>query len=110
MMEADLRRRFWVALALTVPVLLLSPTIQHWFCIAIPGFVGYRYLLFGLATIGEAVPARVLAVALFQRFSARESASSIILILGSNVFASLRRLVGFMPTNSNGEHWCRGHV
>jgi P-type Cu2+ transporter len=51
MMEADLRRRFWVALALTVPVLLLSPTIQHWFGIAIPRFVGYRYLLFGLATL-----------------------------------------------------------
>jgi hypothetical protein len=43
-MEADLRRRFWVALALTVPVLLLSATIQDWFGVAIPGFVGYRYL------------------------------------------------------------------
>jgi Cu2+-exporting ATPase len=51
MMEADLRRRFWVALALTVPVLLLSPTIQHWFGVVTPGFVGYRYLLFGLATL-----------------------------------------------------------
>jgi len=30
MMEADFRRRFWVVLALTLPVLLLSPTIQEW--------------------------------------------------------------------------------
>jgi Cu2+-exporting ATPase len=51
MMEADLRRRFWVALALTVPVLLLSPTIRHWLGLAIPRLVGYRYLLFGLATV-----------------------------------------------------------
>jgi Cu2+-exporting ATPase len=50
MMEADFRRRFWVVLALTVPVLLLSPTIQNWFGFTIT-FPGARYLLFALATI-----------------------------------------------------------
>jgi Cu2+-exporting ATPase len=50
MMEADFRRRFWVVLALTVPVLLLSPTIQNWFGFSFT-FPGARYLLFVLATI-----------------------------------------------------------
>jgi Cu2+-exporting ATPase len=30
MMIADFRRRFWVVLVLTVPVLALSPMVQHW--------------------------------------------------------------------------------
>jgi len=50
MMEADFRRRFWVVLGLTVPVLLLSPTIQGWFGFTLT-FTGARYLLFVLATI-----------------------------------------------------------
>jgi Cu2+-exporting ATPase len=50
MMEADLRRRFWVVLALTVPVLLLSPTFQRWFGFSFT-FPGARYLLFVLATV-----------------------------------------------------------
>jgi len=49
MMEADFRRRFWVVLALTVPVLLLSPTIQNWFGFTLT-FPGARYLLFAMAT------------------------------------------------------------
>ena len=50
MMEADFRRRFWVVLALTAPVLLLSPTIQRWFGFSLT-FPGARYLLFALATV-----------------------------------------------------------
>ena len=50
MMEADFRRRFWVVLALTVPILLLSPTIQGWFGFRLT-FPGARYLLFIMATI-----------------------------------------------------------
>jgi len=50
MMEADFRRRFWVVLALTVPVLLLSPTIQRWFGFSLT-FPNARYLLFILATV-----------------------------------------------------------
>jgi len=49
MMEADFRRRFWVVLALTAPVLLLSPTIQEWFGFTLT-FPGARYLLFAMAT------------------------------------------------------------
>ena len=50
MMEADFRRRFWVVLALTIPVLILSPTIQQWFGFSLT-FPGYRYLLFAMATV-----------------------------------------------------------
>ncbi|NIN95171.1 MAG: heavy metal translocating P-type ATPase [Anaerolineae bacterium] len=50
MMEADFRRRFWVILGLTVPVLVLSPTIQTWFGFTLT-FPGAQYLLFVLATV-----------------------------------------------------------
>ncbi len=50
-MVADYQKRFWISLALTPPILLLSPMIQNLLKIAdklrIPGDV---YLLFGLAT------------------------------------------------------------
>ena len=51
-MIADFRRRFWVSLALTVPILLLSPMIQRFLGLdeklAFPGDV---YVLFGLASV-----------------------------------------------------------
>jgi Cu2+-exporting ATPase len=50
MMEQDFRRRFWVVLVLTVPVLLLSPTIQGWFGYTLT-FPGVRYVLFVLASV-----------------------------------------------------------
>jgi Cu2+-exporting ATPase len=50
MMEQDFRRRFWVVLALSIPVLLLSPTIQRWFGFTLT-FPGARYVLFALATV-----------------------------------------------------------
>jgi len=50
MMEQDFRRRFWAVLAITAPVLILSPTIQGWFGFALT-FPGARYLLFALATV-----------------------------------------------------------
>jgi len=51
MMEIDFRRRFYVSIIITVPILLLSPTIQSWFNFTIPRFTGYNLLLFGLATV-----------------------------------------------------------
>lgn len=50
MMEQEFRRRFWAVLALTLPVLILSPTIQRWFGFAL-AFPGARYILFALATV-----------------------------------------------------------
>ncbi|MFD2432882.1 copper-translocating P-type ATPase [Mesonia maritima] len=39
MMIADFRKRFWVTLILTIPILIISPMIQ--------GFIGYEFLLPG---------------------------------------------------------------
>jgi Cu2+-exporting ATPase len=50
MMEDEMKRRFFVSLVLSIPVLLLSPTIQKWFSFTIPRFPGYDFVLFGFAT------------------------------------------------------------
>jgi Cu2+-exporting ATPase len=51
MMELDFRKRFFVSLVITGPILILSPTIQDWFNFTVPRFPGYDYVLFGLATV-----------------------------------------------------------
>ncbi|MBZ0299745.1 MAG: copper-translocating P-type ATPase [Anaerolineae bacterium] len=38
--EQMFRRRFWVSLVLTIPVLLFSPMIQEWFGFSMPQFTG----------------------------------------------------------------------
>ncbi|MDP5172827.1 MAG: heavy metal translocating P-type ATPase [Bacteroidia bacterium] len=48
-MIADFRRRFWVSLGLTVPILALSPMVQQWLGFSIP-FAGDQYVLFALAS------------------------------------------------------------
>lgn len=54
-MVADFRRRFWVTLILTPPVLLLSPMIQHWLGLTEAlAFRGDRLVLFALSTIAYA--------------------------------------------------------
>jgi Cu2+-exporting ATPase len=51
-MIADFRRRFWVSLVLTVPILALSPMIQHWLGIAeAMAFPGSMWVLFVLSSI-----------------------------------------------------------
>ncbi|WPU96431.1 copper-translocating P-type ATPase [Mucilaginibacter sabulilitoris] len=50
MMIADFKKRFYVVLALTVPVMLLSMQIQQWLHLAI-SFAGSPYLLFALASV-----------------------------------------------------------
>ena len=51
-MVADFRRRFWVSLALTVPILALSPLIQGLFGLQEEtlSFAADRYILFALAS------------------------------------------------------------
>lgn len=49
-MVEDFKRRFWVCLVLTLPVLLLSPMIQSWLGVNW-SFTGDRYVLFGLSCI-----------------------------------------------------------
>jgi Cu2+-exporting ATPase len=50
MMIADFKKRFFVVLFLTIPIMLLSEMIQHWLQLDIR-FTGSNYLLFGLSTI-----------------------------------------------------------
>jgi len=51
-MIADFKRRFWVSLAITVPILALSPMIQEALGIVEAlAFPGSRYVLAGLSTI-----------------------------------------------------------
>lgn len=51
-MVADFRRRFWISVALTIPILLLSPLVQELLGIEdIIAFTGDSYVLWGLATI-----------------------------------------------------------
>ena len=46
----DFKKRFYVVLILTIPIMLLSEMIQHWLNIHID-FHGSKYLLFSLSTI-----------------------------------------------------------
>lgn len=50
MMIADFRKRFWVSLVLTIPILLLSPMIQNWAGVKWE-FTGSHYLLFALSSV-----------------------------------------------------------
>src|SRR5688572_28780499 len=49
-MIADFRNRFYVTLAITIPVMILSPMIQHWFHFDF-SFSGSSYVLFGLSSV-----------------------------------------------------------
>jgi Cu2+-exporting ATPase len=52
MMIADFRRRFWVSLVFTLPILVLSPLIQSFLGIAgIISFPGDVYVLWALSSV-----------------------------------------------------------
>ena len=52
MMVADFRKRFWISLVLTVPILVMAPLLQGLLGLEEAlGFPGDRYLQFGLSTI-----------------------------------------------------------
>jgi Cu2+-exporting ATPase len=48
---AMFRDRFWLSLALTIPVVLLSPDIQEWFGYTLPSYPGEQYAAAVLGTI-----------------------------------------------------------
>src|SRR5246127_973785 len=50
-MVTDFQHRFWVSLALTFPVLALSPGIQNLLGLHWIAFHGNSYLLFGLSAV-----------------------------------------------------------
>src|SRR3989338_8274663 len=49
-LSSDFKKKFFLALVLTIPVLLLSPSVQGWLGISF-SFFGDKYVLFGLASI-----------------------------------------------------------
>ncbi len=49
MMIDDFKKRFWISLIITIPILLLSEMIQHWLGFEIK-FTGDKYVLFTLST------------------------------------------------------------
>ena len=49
-MAEDFKKRFWISLALTIPLLVLSTTIQGWFGYEID-FEGRNYVIFALASV-----------------------------------------------------------
>ena len=49
-MIEDFKKRFYVVLILTIPIMLLSEMIQHWLNLHI-SFPGSRYILFTLSTV-----------------------------------------------------------
>ncbi len=49
-MIADFKKRYYVVLILTIPIMLLSEMIQHWLNIHI-SFPGSKYVLLGLSTV-----------------------------------------------------------
>lgn len=50
MMIDDFKKRFWISLILSIPVLLLSEMIQHWLGFEIK-FAGDNYILLALSTL-----------------------------------------------------------
>jgi P-type Cu2+ transporter len=50
-MIADFRRRFWVSVVLTVPVLWLSPMVRHTIGLEAAAFAGSNYWLLGLSSV-----------------------------------------------------------
>jgi len=50
MMVAELRRRLWVSLLVTIPVLLLSPPVQQFLRVTALRFSGDRWVLLALST------------------------------------------------------------
>lgn len=55
MMEEEFKRHFLISIIFTVPLLILSPTIQQWakdfLGVVLPTFAGVQYVLFTLASI-----------------------------------------------------------
>src|SRR5690625_5399884 len=48
-MVNDFRKRFYISLIVTIPILIMSPAIQSFFVVAWQ-FAGSSYILFGLST------------------------------------------------------------
>ena len=117
MMIADFKRRFWVSLILTVPILILSPVIQGFFGLDW-SFAADKYLSFALSTVllvyggkpfltgaaGELKqkqPAMMSLIALAILVSYLYSALTVFIIDGRDFFWELATLIVVMLLG----HW-----
>ena len=67
MMVADFRRRFWISLIVTIPILLLSPMIQEWLGFReMLAFRGDLWVLLGLSTFVYLYGGRPFLTGLFE--------------------------------------------
>jgi P-type Cu2+ transporter len=118
-MVADYRRRFWVSLALTVPVVLLTPMIQQWIglreALAFPGegwaifalstviylYGGWPFLVGFAADLRARRPGMMTLVALAITVAYAYSAATTFGLLGMGFYWELATLVTIMLLG----HW-----
>ncbi|HEY4336790.1 MAG TPA: hypothetical protein VGM89_12855 [Puia sp.] len=102
MMIADFRKRFWVVLVLTAPVMVLSPMIQQWLGMHY-AFTGSGYVLAGLASAGIVLvnsnPLDVVKLILFGRATYRKMMQNLAWATGYNVVAVNAGLLRVKGTN-----------
>jgi len=85
-MIADFRRRFWVSLGFTVPILALSPLIQTFLGLeAALAFSGDRYLLLGLSTVVYFYGGRPFIGGLFSELRQRQPGMMTLIALAVSV-------------------------
>ena len=85
-MIADFRRRFWVSLAITVPILLLSPLIQKLLGLTQAlAFPGAPYVLFGLSSVVYFYGGWPFLKGLFSELAARKPAMMTLIALAVSV-------------------------
>ena len=82
-MIADFRRRFWVSLVVTIPILILSPLIQKFLGITkAVAFPGDSYVLFGLSTVVYFYGGWPFLKGLFSELAERKPAMMTLIALG----------------------------
>ena len=69
-MIAEFRNLFFLAMVLTVPILVLSPMVQDWFGFSFR-FTGDRFVLFGLSTVVYAYCGKPFLVGSWSELRAR---------------------------------------
>jgi len=117
MMINDFKKRFFISMIITVPVLLLSPMIQDWFSFSIE-FAGSSYLLLALSTfiyfyggwsfltgfideIKEKNPGMMTLIAMAISVAFLYSAATVLGLEGSDFFWELATLIDIMLLG----HW-----
>jgi len=117
MMIKDYKKRFYISLIVTVPILLLSPMIQDWFNIGL-SFQGSNYVLLGLSIfiyfyggwpflsglvdeIKDKAPGMMTLIALAISVAFFYSAATVLGLKGSDFFWELATLIDIMLLG----HW-----